>query len=216
MPRSWRSRVVVGLFLLAGYLALLYGVLHPAARRSNPSGPPMLTPVISEVGVRRGDALASKASPAAAVEDDSLPPATHWVFPPIDLWPNAAGRAAEVTEFTPVSDAWADPRDVAPLPQTGQQAKRRARPSTLHMVRWLRPEYRADWAAAGANGSAVLDLLIEPGGEPVELKLAQSSGSAQLDQAVLRAADLWRFAPPRWNSQPVEVWGRVELRFHER
>jgi len=81
------------------------------------------------------------------------------------------------------------------------------------MVRWLRPSYPADWASAGVQGSVLLDLLIDPNGQPIEIKIAQGSGSQALDQSAARAANDWRFAPPRWNSQPVEVWARIEVRF---
>ncbi len=215
-PGWWRSRTVVVLLLLSGYLGLLYGVTHTGARRSRSTGLPMLTPVISEVGVRRGDALMGR-PPPTAVEDESTPPSRHWIFDPIDIWPSTPGRTAALSEFTPVSEARADPRDLEPAPQNQQSAKKPGRrPSTLRLVRWLRPQYPADWAAAGVSGSVVLDLLIDPGGKPVAISVAQSSGSAQLDAAALTAAQRWRFAPPRWKSGPVEVWGRVEVRFRPR
>jgi TonB family protein len=215
-PRWWRSRAVVVLLLAAGYVALLYGLAHTGPRSSNTSGPPMLTPVISQVGVRRGDALAAKA-PAAAVEDQITPPARHWIFPPIDIWPSGPGWSAETSEFTPVSEAHADPRDVQTVPPIAQPPGKPApRLSQLRMVRWLRPQYPSDWAAAGMSGTVVLDLLIDADGRPVEITVTQSSGSAQLDHAAQRAADDWRFAPPRWKSGPVEVWGRLEVRFRQR
>ncbi len=217
--RSWRSRTVVVLLLLSGYLGLLYGVTHPAARRSEATGLPMLTPVISEVGVRRGDALTGRPPPTAMEDEstESTPPARHWIFAPIDIWPSPPGRSAALSEFTPVSEARADPRDLEPAPQSQQPAKKpRQQPSTLRLVRWLRPQYPPDWAAAGVSGSVVLDLLIDPSGKPVAITVAQSSGSAQLDAATLTAAKLWRFAPPRWKSGSVEVWGRVEVRFQPR
>jgi TonB family protein len=215
-PGWWRSRAVVVLLLLCAYLGLLYGVTHTRARRSEATGSPMLTPVISEVGVRRGDALTGS-SPPAAVEDESTPPARHWIFAHIDIWPSTPGRTAAWSEFTPVSEAQADPPDLEPALPNKQPGKMpRQRPSTLRLVRWLRPEYPPDWAAAGVSGSVVLDLLINPGGKPVAISVAQSSGSAQLDAAARTAAKAWRFAPPRGKSEPVEVWGRVEVRFQQR
>jgi protein TonB len=82
------------------------------------------------------------------------------------------------------------------------------------MVRWLRPVYPMDWALGDMEGSVRLDLRIDPLGQPIATTVAQSSGSPRLDEAALRAASFWRFAPPVWKSQPVEVEGRVEVRFN--
>jgi TonB family protein len=82
------------------------------------------------------------------------------------------------------------------------------------MVRWFRPEYRIEQALAGMEGSVVLDLVIDPSGQPIQRTVAQSSGSAELDEATLRAAEIWRFAPPSRKSGALDVWGRVEVRFN--
>jgi protein TonB len=204
------------LLLVVGYIALLYGIAHTRAAKSGANGVPMFGPVISRVGQRRGDALAARPA-AGSAEDDSLAPARHWIFSPIDIWPTAPGSAPPASEFTPVSDAEADPRDIQPPAPNAQPAKEpRQNRSTLRMVRWMRPEYPTDWALAGKQGSVVLDLLIGPDGKPVHIAVAQGSGSEELDQAVLSAANFWEFAPPRWKSRPVEVWGRLEVRFHPR
>lgn len=211
-PRAlqwWRSRAAVALVVLTGYALLFYVVAHTRAPRSSTDGAPMLTPVISQVGVRRGDAPAAK-PPAAAGDDQSVAPALHWIFPPIDLWPSAPGWSATPSEFTPVTDAKPDPPD---KPPPVSQGGRRIRRSILRMVRWLRPSYSVDRASAGVHGAVVLDLLISPSGQPVEIKVARSSGFQELDQSTVHAASDWRFAPPRWNSRPVEVWGRIEVRF---
>ena len=78
----------------------------------------------------------------------------------------------------------------------------------LRMVRWLRPEYLMEWASMGIEGSVLLDLRIVRRGQPVEIVMAQSSGSSQLDTSVLRAARLWKFAPPVYKTRPVEVESR--------
>jgi periplasmic protein TonB len=195
--------------MVVGYTAIFYGVAHKRAPRAKTDGPPMFKPVMSEVGARRGDALAAR-PPAVAAEDQSTPPARHWIFNRIDIWPSAPGWIAPLTDFTPVTDAQPDPRDgPAPVSKDGRPVRR----SILRMVRWLRPSYPADWASAGVQGSVLLDLLIDPNGQPIEIKIAQGSGSQALDQSAARAANDWRFAPPRWNSQPVEVWARIEVRF---
>jgi len=67
--------------------------------------------------------------------------------------------------------------------------------SKLRMVRWLRPEYPLEWAVAGMDGSVLLDQRIDAHGQPVKTTVARGSGSPQLDEAALHAANAWRFAP---------------------
>src|SRR5262249_38322883 len=132
-------------------------------------------------------------------------------FPPIDIWPSPSNWSPTLSEFTPVTDARPDPDD-APTHRPG--AVKSARPQILRMVRWVRPEYPRDLALAGQEATVLLDLRIGPDGKPGDTRLIQSSGSKELDQAVLHAAALWGFAPPLWKMRPIEVTCRIELRFH--
>lgn len=214
-PRSWRFRVLVILILVIFHAALFYAVAQMRARQSANTGEPlggpsMFGPVISE-GLRHGAPLTSRPLDLETVVADQLtPPPRHWRFPPIDIWPSAPSWSPVLVDTTPVTDAQADPPDTQAPPQDGQPIKKPApRRSHLRMVRWFRPEYRMEWALTGMEGSVVLDLLIDPNGQPVRTTVAQRSGSPELDEAGLRAALLWRFAPPSWKSRPIEVWGRV-------
>jgi TonB family protein len=175
----------------------------------------MFGPVISEV-LRRGAPLTSRPLDLEpAVEDQLTPPPRYWRFPPIDIWPTAGGSSSILTDTTPVTDAQADPPDTQTPPRDGQPTQKPAsRRSKLRLIRWFRPEYRIEWALAGMEGSVVLDLLISANGQPGQTTMARHSGSPELDEAALRAANLWRFAPPSWKSRPIEVWGRVEVRFN--
>ncbi len=201
----WRFRAAIVLVLIAGHAALFYGIARPrATRSSNTGGTPMFGPVVSQVWrAPRGSALAAR-PPAPSAADTSSPPSRHWTFPAIDVWPSAAGWSPTLTEFTPVTDAQADAPDVRAAP----------RRQHLRMVRWLRPAYPADLAQAGVEGSVLLDISIDARGQPVATTVDQSSGSAELDRAAVRAASLWRFAPPLWKSRPVAVTCRIEVRFH--
>ena len=60
------------------------------------------------------------------------------------------------------------------------------------MIRWLRPEYSTGCASPGTEGSVVLDLLIDPSGQPVEITVAQSSGSSELGIVRARQGSLAR------------------------
>ena len=216
LPRSWRFPVVVLAVIAICHGAIFYGIAHMRApRNSNASGPPMFGPIVSNVWVPRRVAISSKPWWPDA-EEPLTPPSRHWRFTPIDLWPSAPGWSATLTEFTPATDARPDPPDAPTTLQHGPPAVKPApMTSKLRMVRWVRPVYSSvECTLPGVEGSVVLDLRIDPQGQPGEIRVAQSSGFLQFDRAALHAASLWRFAPPLWKSRPLEVWGRVELRFN--
>jgi TonB family protein len=215
LPGSWRPQLAVVAAIVIFHCAFFYGLAQTrAARNSNANGPPMFTPVISKVWIPPKPGISSKPWEPGA-EDQLTPPPRHWKFPAIDLWPSVPGRSATLSEFTPVTDARPDPPETQiPLEAWRQATKAAPRRSNLQMIRWLRPEYSTGCASPGTEGSVVLDLLIDPSGQPAEITVVQSSGSSELDKAALHAANLWRFAPPLWKSRPVEVWGRIELRFN--
>lgn len=112
----------------------------------------MFGPVISHLWQPpRGSVLAA-GPPAPSMEDTATSPPRDRVFPPIDVWPSPTGWSAAVSEFTPVTEAGADP----PETRVGRRRQK------LRMVRWLRPAYPAELAAAGIEGAVLLDLKIDP------------------------------------------------------
>jgi periplasmic protein TonB len=215
LPTSLRSRAVVAAIIVIFQGAAFYFIAHTRASwSSRVDGPPMFAPAISRVWVPERPGITSRPWKPDAQEDLTAP-SRNWKFPPIDLWPSAPGWSATVSEFTPVTEARPDPPDTQPPRQPGQPAPTLApRRSSLRMVRWLRPVYSSECTLPGVARSVVLDLLIDPHGQPIKVTVDQSSGSPELDNAALHAANLWRFAPPLWKSQPIEVWGQVELRFN--
>lgn len=221
-PRSWRTRAIVLAVLTISYGALFYGLQHmPEPQSSFVDSRQMFTPIVSKIGEERLGSTRSK--PRRPEEqglrgeyEQSLPPPRHWTFPPIDLSPSAPGWVATSSEFTPITDAKPDPSEMQALLPAGQPVPKSVpRNWNLQMVYWFRPVYdHAQCSSRPADGPLVLDLLINSDGRPVGTTIAQSSGASQLDNTVLRAANLWRFAPPLWKSRPVEVWGRIEVRFN--
>src|SRR5206468_1880890 len=64
-----------------------------------------------------------------------------------------------------------------------------------------------------AQGRVVLRILVRPDGSIGQVAIAESSGSPVLDEAAVRAAAEWVFVPATRDSQPVEAWAIVPIRF---
>jgi len=214
LPRSWLSHVVVVLALVSCHVVLFYGISHTRASKPSTDGPPMFGPVVSnEWRDLHQRPVTSKRWSAPTQVDQLTEPSRHWKFSPVDIWPSSASRPATLSGFTPVTDAQPDPIDTQ-APRDERANKTPVRLSKLRIVRWLRPEYPMEWAVAGMDGSVLLEQRIDAHGQPVKTTVARGSGSPQLDEAALLAANAWRFAPPLWKSMPVEVSSQIEVRFN--
>lgn len=191
------------LSLVAFHVLLFYGVARDHSHTSGSDAPPMFGPVVSEVERdRRQHHLTSKEwTPQQPSDSTAL--WSQWHFAPIDIWPTDHSPA-ESTEFTPVAEAEPDIIVTA--------AKRR---SQLRMIAWARPVYTTEEAQAGLEGAVGLLIHVDVGGQPIEERLTASSGYQELDSSTLRAARLWRFAPPRWQGAPISVWVRLDVRYHD-
>jgi len=64
-----------------------------------------------------------------------------------------------------------------------------------------------------AQGRVVLRILVRSDGSVGQVNLVESSGYPALDEAAVRAAALWRFAPATRDGQPVEAWAVIPIRF---
>lgn len=76
-----------------------------------------------------------------------------------------------------------------------------------------RPSYPPEARAGGREGKVRVKVLIAENGTPGEIQLAESSGSASLDEAALTALRRWRFQPALRNGQPVLAWVTVPVIF---
>jgi TonB family protein len=82
------------------------------------------------------------------------------------------------------------------------------------MVQWLRPAYPLEWAQTELEGTMRLGFQIDQTGATHGIEIERSSGSQKLDAAAVRAANAWRFAPTRWQGQPIESQATIEVRFN--
>jgi TonB family protein len=65
------------------------------------------------------------------------------------------------------------------------------------------PQYPRRLQARGVQGRPVIRFVLDPSGRPMNMQLAESSGSRDLDSAAIEAVRKMRFAPP--GSTPLRV-----------
>ncbi|KRD34196.1 hypothetical protein ASE35_10740 [Lysobacter sp. Root916] len=63
------------------------------------------------------------------------------------------------------------------------------------------------------NGRVLLEIQVGSDGGAQQVRLAQSSGDAELDASTVEAARKWRFQPATQNGQPVASWVQVPVDF---
>lgn len=89
-------------------------------------------------------------------------------------------------------------------------------PSTLNrqeVVDALNAEYPPLLRDAGVGGSVRVWFFIDELGRVGEVRLSRSSGHEALDQAALRVARVFRFAPGRNQDVAVPVWVQFPITF---
>lgn len=75
------------------------------------------------------------------------------------------------------------------------------------------PEYPRQARRRKQQGTVMLDVQVQPDGNPKQVRIAQSSGYAALDKAAQRAVIRWRFIPARRGSEVVEASVVVPVEF---
>jgi protein TonB len=75
------------------------------------------------------------------------------------------------------------------------------------------PKYPAVARRRGFQGNVVLEVLVGPAGNVIELHVLSSSGYPILDRAAKSSVKNWTFEPGMRGQQKVEMWVRVPIRF---
>lgn len=75
------------------------------------------------------------------------------------------------------------------------------------------PAYPEEARRSGREGRVTVSVLVSAHGQPKEVALSNSSGSASLDRAALAAVRQWKFKPARRNSDAIESWVKVPVEF---
>ena len=64
------------------------------------------------------------------------------------------------------------------------------------------------------EGTVWIEMVVQPSGEPSDMEITRSLDARYgLDDAALRAASEWRFAPGEKDGKPVPVVITLELTF---
>ena len=75
------------------------------------------------------------------------------------------------------------------------------------------PQYPAELACAGIEGQVGILLTIGVDGIPKNIRVEDSSGHPQLDQAAMDAVKGWKFQPGTSRGEPAETPLRVPVTF---
>jgi protein TonB len=75
------------------------------------------------------------------------------------------------------------------------------------------PKYPAAALRRGEGGTVVLQVQIDPTGQPVDVDVARRSGSRELDRAAIEAVRDWRFKPAIRNGKPVTAMVELPVDF---
>ena len=77
----------------------------------------------------------------------------------------------------------------------------------------IRPDYPKGARQRGEQGDVVLEIRVNAEGKVDDVKVAVSSGFAELDEAAIRAAKGAKFSPARSGHDPVASTARLKLQF---
>ena len=63
----------------------------------------------------------------------------------------------------------------------------------------------------GEEGSVLVNVYVRTNGRPSKIKVAQSSGFPDLDNAAVESVLNWRFVPAMHDGDPVGDWAAVKV-----
>ena len=95
-----------------------------------------------------------------------------------------------------------------------QPAPRQARlDAPPKLRRNIKPDYPKGARQRGEQGDVVLEIRVNAEGTVDDVKVATSSGFAELDEAAVKAARAAKFSPARSGHDPVASTARLKLQF---
>ncbi len=133
--------------------------------------------------------------------DITIAPTTFADNPVDDLPPPPTGEGEADLSAAPVF-----------TPMTVQPEIRNRREVEAALMR----EYPSILRNAGIGGQVIVWFFISKEGSVLDGRVFESSGFAQLDEAALKVANVFRFTPALNRDQIVQVWIRFPIEFQVR
>ena len=126
-----------------------------------------------------------------------------------------------ITEKTVESPKTFDLSEQTQRESVSKETDTEGKPLGKQIIREARPLYRSNpppkYPAVarrrGFQGNVVLEVLVGPAGNVMELHILSSSGYPVLDRAAKSSVKNWTFEPGMRGQQKVEMWVRVPIRF---
>ena len=122
--------------------------------------------------------------------------------------PTGPAGTAAAPASAPGPVASAPSRSTAPSQPTG--ITRTARPQGGYQVR---PSYPPSARQAGIQGTTILRVHVLIDGQVGEVRVQESAGHPDLDEAAAEAVRRWKFEPARRGPDPVAMWVLLPVEF---
>ena len=117
------------------------------------------------------------------------------------------------TEDAKTKDERRETEDAKPVSAPAAAPRQARLDAPPRPKRSIRPDYPKGARQRGEQGDVVLEIRVNARGTVDDVKVAVSSGFAELDEAAVRAAKAARFSPARSGRDPVASTARLKLQF---
>jgi protein TonB len=201
------SRIVATTGAIALNIAILMLLLVPAARLLPQPDKPFIWYMPPE-----------KVTPPPTPPPTTVPvtPATQPTARIPVVTPPAADAQPSEQIIDPMGTIPADPVVTTPAVITPPTTIASTEPIAGAHLEYLHappPKYTRELMMARAEGTVLLQVLVDVDGKPLEVKILKSSGIRQLDELARRTVLKWAFRPATRDGQPVQAIGNVPIDF---
>ncbi len=217
------SLASLGLVLLA-HVAILYSLVNinktlPIAKETSPMMVSLINSNSQEKAVEHDIKPAFKAQPAVTKKPAKAevkiprPEAEANIKPATEVLAVSAATVADsekIEQSNPVSD----------VKHETEPAKSPAKEFAVEPLKFgaaylnnPAPDYPAASRRFGEQGVVLLRVLVSMNGQAESVQIETSSGYNRLDQAAIKAVQMWSFIPAKRNNQPQSAYVLVPLKF---